>query len=450
MRCIIKKLSLWCVTLSVCCLIHACNDDLNNDFDLEDNSSLYNVEPIPDSDQDILAYAVTQRLANSLTVPEVRDFVKKEIVQQFDGDYDALLMKIKDKKLTFNKNGRTSSVTFGEILNLNNVTTKNQRNQDTSLNIESTSPLLQISIPELQGANADSWNTGNEVPLIAYVPEKIKNDIIPAYDTAGNYIPLSASTPPNRLVIVVSQNERVYALENKLFDNNARRECDMYQRMNPVLETERYRYVLTDDYYEAQNFCQPISSKPPTGGGGGNSNSNCDRDRKNGKDQLVKMKFRNLTAFRNAREGWYDNRMEIRCYIFLSDKDGNLSTLVKPLTRRESKFKDCGLFSGCKATWVDMSTEIVTWDKAEYGNRMKYMWIEHDGKGNTINSEISLNTKFTDEDTKRETNITSKTTLTYNSDDYLLGDSMVEYCDNTDGEGYQYSTPDIFFYVNQK
>ena len=32
----------------------------------------------------------------------------------------------------------------------------------------------------------------------------------------------------------------------------------------------------------------------------------------------------------------------------------------------------------------------------------------------------------------------------------MLGDAMVEYCDNTDGEGYLYDSPDIYFYVNQK
>lgn len=176
----------------------------------------------------------------------------------------------------------------------------------------------------------------------------------------------------------------------------------------------------------------------------------CDRDRKSGKDQLVKMIFRNLTAFRNAREGWFQNKMEIRCHIFLGDGDGNLSTLVKPLSRRETDFKDCGMFSGCHAKWVGMYSEIVTWDKSTYGDRMKYMWSEYDGTGSTISSEVSFSSKFTNETTGRETTITSKTTFSYKSDDYLLGDSMVEYCDNTDGEGYQYNTPDISFFVNQK
>lgn len=301
------------------------------------------MEPIPTSAQDILSYQITQRLASSITIPEVRDFLKKEVNQQFDGDYDALLMKIKDKRLNYNKNGRTKSKTFGEIIGLNDIARKNQRKQAISIDIESTSPLLQITIPDA---------------------------------------------------------------------------------------------------------CQPIFYNPPTGGSG--NNENCDRDRKNGKDQLLKMKFRNLTAFRNAREGWFDNKMEIRCYIFLSDDGGNSSSLVKPLTRRETDFKDCGIFSGCKAKWVNMSTEVVTWDKADYGNRMKYMWMEYDGSGSTISTEISFNTKFVDEDTKRETSVGAKTTLNFKSDDYLLGDAMVEYCDNTDGDGYMYSTPDIYFYVNQK
>lgn len=36
-----------------------------------------------------------------------------------------------------------------------------------------------------------------------------------------------------------------------------------------------------------------------------------------------------------------------------------------------------------------------------------------------------------------------------NIEDDPLGESIVEYCDNTQGEGYTYSTNDLFFKVGQ-
>ena len=103
--------------------------------------------------------------------------------------------------------------------------------------------------------------------------------------------PLSATTPPtNRLVVVVSENERVMALEKKLFSTTNGRidECLIaYSTIDPIYETDELAYVLSEDYYEAQNSCRRYDDNPPPKPKTPITPS-CDRDKKTGKRSASK------------------------------------------------------------------------------------------------------------------------------------------------------------------
>jgi hypothetical protein len=72
------------------------------------------------------------------------------------------------------------------------------------------------------------------------------------------------------------------------------------------------------------------------------------------------------------------------------------------------------------------------------------MFYEYDGTGTTEETSVS----FPLEVNGTTFMITDK--VTTKSDDLPLGESVVEYCDNTDGEGYTYRAGVVDFQVKQR
>lgn len=76
-----------------------------------------------------------------------------------------------------------------------------------------------------------------------------------------------------------------------------------------------------------------------------------------------------------------------------------------------------------------------------------YTWYEEDG-GSTTTTNISFATTFTNSNGTTST-VNATTEVTIKDDDDFLGDTIVEYCDNTDGDGYTYTLPFFVFQVRQ-
>lgn len=93
--------------------------------------------------------------------------------------------------------------------------------------------------------------------------------------------------------------------------------------------------------------------------------------------------------------------------------------------------------------WSRINTEIVTWDPSKYGDSMLYTWLEDDGGGSTTNSS-TFSSKFNDNATG-----TFTTSYTVPKTHTKMGESIVEYCDFTTGDGRGYNTGSITFSVNQ-
>ena len=105
---------------------------------------------------------LAQNLAASLVNSEVRNFLKEKTVQQFDGDYNFLIENSKEDQITTTSNGRTESVTFGQLLA---GASSNSSARQSATFLDSLSelyPLLQVAIPELEVGDAESWNTASD------------------------------------------------------------------------------------------------------------------------------------------------------------------------------------------------------------------------------------------------------------------------------------------------
>jgi len=399
--------------------------------------------------KDRLSIRFTQGLNNILKFPEIRNELKNAFVSRFDGDYNILFEQIKNKSVKINQEGLTRYTTFGKLLleSLDVPANNDSRNPLSSSrkmtlldSLAEYYPLLQVALPELSNLNAENWNSEYDELPIAIVTENIINNEIPVVYSTGQTGTLSVTEEPESLVLVVSQNERVIALPRDDTDNYSISNIGLDCEGDAFMQSNLYRFVYLDDYYNAQNEC----SVPGSPGGGTNVQpSSCDRDTNPSKDELTRMMFISTNAMREAADQWIGGEMEIKIVITLGTKTGSAQTLTKMYFGKRTDFRHCGIFN-CDTRWVNLNHEIVTWDKSEYGNKMFYMFYEYDGTGTTETTSVSFPIEI------NGTTFTINNTVTTKSDDLPLGESVVEYCDNTDGEGYTYRAGVVDFQVSQK
>lgn len=176
---------------------------------------------------------------------------------------------------------------------------------------------------------------------------------------------------------------------------------------------------MKKDYYDALNLCAGIELS--TTYHSGRVALVCDRDFQS-KDKLHRMKFNSKLVFNDAKDGWFNNDMEIQVDILFGKQNGSISKLRKIFNKSQKSMK--GL------DWTSLNSEIVTWDKSIYGDIMLYSWLEDDGGGTTTTTS-TWTSKYDDNNT-----VTHSYSYNIPRNHYNLGESIVEYCDNTDGNGY--------------
>jgi hypothetical protein len=418
---------------------------------------------ILDGVKDKLAAKVAQNLAKSLSNSEVRNFIKEKTLDRFDGDYNFLIGATKNSQIDASENGRIASMSFGDLISGTNSNSSARKTSSSFLDsLRSFYPLLQVAVPSVSNSNASSWDVESEIPLVAFVPTDYEQThIIPAYDLHGNYYELNSTQEPEQLTIVISENERLMVFEKESNSSNGRSqriyplidECPIMQKA--YFEDEQNLYYLRSDVFQEVNHCTGGGGGGSGGGtgggsgggtGGGSGNTSCDRDIKSGKDRLHRMIFNSMGDFKDANE-WFDGGQDLEVTIFFGQANGAISKVTKSFSGKDSDFKDCGLFN-CDPEWFGLgNVEIVTWDKDIYGNAMLYSWVEKDG-GETVELNNSFSSSYDNDDgTKTTQSFAVKSTI-QDKDDRLY-ESVVEYCDNTDGDGYTYNTGKIKFQVRQ-
>ena len=423
-------------------IVTSCNEPVSlEELDVSTDKSL----------KDEALSQLSVNLASSFENSNVKAFIKNKSLELIDGDYNFLVaMNHSETIESSNTGSRSKNLLFSEVLAGKNSSASNARVLDDSFieDLLKEFPLLQVAVPELESLSVENWDVENEDPLVAYVPETIVDDKIEAYDKEGNVHYLSASEEPDRLVIIISENERIMALPRA---TGARLSCG--SELTPIYEDEAHSYVLRADYFEAQNECTLIEIGYPISGGSGGSGSNeenCDRDNNNDKDNFNKLMFKDMKALKKA-EAWLAGNFEMRLIIVLGNKNSeSFTTLNKVFVDNRKAYRGCAWFN-CWLRWNVVNEELLTWDKEIFGSHMKYLLYEENPDSDKREAEVNLTTTFSD-----GTSVTGKTTIELNigsilgNGDYWLGEAIVEYCDNTDGDGYKYETGEMYFYVNQK
>ncbi|MCL7986551.1 hypothetical protein M8998_01225 [Sphingobacterium sp. lm-10] len=152
----------------------------------------------------------------------LRDFIKIEALKEFDNDYDIFYPFVKDKMVS-------PTETFRDVI------LKYAESEVELSNIEKALPLLNIYIPELpSGFNAESWNTSQELPLVA--PNVIKNNKIRFFDDGKIVDSVDKNLIPAFPVLVVKNNERL-RLKDKIS-----------LKSSTALENPQYEFI--DDAYD--------------------------------------------------------------------------------------------------------------------------------------------------------------------------------------------------------
>jgi hypothetical protein len=197
----ISKKFLAIVTACLSLSVFSCKDELSNlDNPPSGGASLDNVSV---EQQDLARIQFAKILAKALENKEVRDFVKKESLKMFDNDYDVLYHANKNKLI----NGTD---TFSSILSKSNDLKEGEL--DKIVNIL---PKLNILIPDFFTQSANTWDIETDIPLVAVSNSELENkkvDFVRAYDAKANETKLDAHKFPNRVMIVVKNNERIEAL----------------------------------------------------------------------------------------------------------------------------------------------------------------------------------------------------------------------------------------------
>jgi hypothetical protein len=386
---------------------------------------------------DNMKAGIAKALALKMSNTQLRKFVKTEVARQFDGDNNFLLIETLDKMIVESVNGKTrsfKSILFGE---------KN----DESWRVKKDSlfefnPLIQVAVPNSPNFSNENWDTETTIPLVAYIPSKIVDDVIHAYDSEGKEVLLSASTAPTQPVVVISENERLIGFPKLTTSPNARLRLPC---------AEAYFSTISTDYYlmyDLNSVCDGGA-----GGGGttpplGNSQGACTRDSRQNKDVLTKMKFNSIGDLRDVNS-WFDGGQELQITIVFATANGAITKLTKYASGNDRDFRSCNwLGLNCSPSWFNINQEILTWDKSIYGDAMLYNWLERDG-GDPVEYTTSFSTTFNNSDGSKST-INNQIKFTYSDKDDLFGDAIVEYCDNANGDGYLYGINKMSFYVKEK
>lgn len=412
---------------------------------------------VKDESRDLLVANLAQNLAGGLQNESVRSFIKEKTIEQFDGDYNFLIEESKNQEVLTEENGRVSVKTFGEVL-ASGIGSNSGGSTSIDLDVlGELHPLLQVALPQLALDSAESWNIKNETLLVAFLPsdyDESTSETIPAYDAEGNYFELSAKEEPNELVLVISDNERLIAIPKKAASKSGRvapvpvDEC--LKAATPYFENETHSYYLKDDAYPIINDCHGGGGGGTGGGTGGGSNS-CDRETNNDRDYLNKAMFKDYGTIRQV-ESWASGKPEVRMIVSFAQANSSSGFNFTGLSYAMGEngwFKRKWLNEW--ATMKNFDYQIVRWDPETYGDRMYYAWIEEDPSLASASFNVNVGSTFNFLNFE-VANVNANGTATFSiggADDIIAQPVEVKFCDNTDGEGFEYRSP-MIFYINQQ
>lgn len=252
--CIMKKILLM---LASAFFMFSCSQE-EGTSPINENTSNLPVSATADT-QLKFAKLLSQAASGSI---EVRNFLKKEALVQFDNDYDIFYPLIKDKKVSGNQS-------FRDIL-LSYCKEENELSQ-----IEQSLPLLNIMVPDLTlfwDFNTTTWDTSDKE--ISVLCRDDKNNTL--YENGENIGNMTNGDIPGFPCLVVKNNERMkitsvntrsgeatYEFISDAFDGSKKVQTRHYDADNDLEATEDLnKYVSKDVVATAINAWREFKNVP--------------------------------------------------------------------------------------------------------------------------------------------------------------------------------------------
>lgn len=383
-------------------------------------------------------------ISKSLKDENVVNYILTESSKRFDGDYDILLAKdfAKNNFAKSEKENVNLKTLLENNLNKSELKSKNtkSKNLDTYFSeLLEKYPTIQISVPNYSSSNTLRKGSSAIKPLVAYANDN--DESITAFDEFGNPQKLTNDNIPTRPVIVISKSERVVAL-----NDSEQSELSYYRRNFPCfqemsIEREENRNKLR--YYALYRNDCGIYAGGGSGSGSGGTTNTTDRDKNDNHDNLFKLGFNSKKDKREYESWWYGDA-EVMVKIIFSNNSTGISQFESTTKMINKGFIGVKWFRSYVKNKV-VNIPIVLWETSVYGDRMKYMFYEIDDRGKTKKIETSLTSKLDD-----NTSTTVKGSFELKEKDLFMGDVIVNYKDNTKGEGTKYNTGSFSCWINQK
>lgn len=430
-----QRLAIVTVGLSLC--LWSCKEQDVNIFQSKPVTSTF----LTKEDKEALMAVFAKTLAIALkNEPDLRIFLKNEALKQIDGDYDIFYQIVKDKEIR-------DRISFKSILEKYTESPKNLK----LLNEEFLE--LNIKIPRLQAASAESWSTQSFSPIVAVRSLKESQTFFEAFDKEGKYLKLDTKKEPPELTIVIEESERIE------IDSKATLQAD------------------------AQNAIEKIkgkfSSRVESFGWGCNRgdcgnpdwyNFDCPRSlsQSANKRQILSEIYIPNAIWRYATDTWAEGEIELMCRVLTLKGDSNEfeETLKGPMifntnagTGGRGPRRQAAV-SAHYDTWLPLNNVFIRdWDNLLQGDTWKVYFYELDPGDKTISttesfsSEFTAGIKLTNVITKAltgEVNLgykgvqTGTKVITYKDTDDILGSDRVKYCDKL-GSFQQYNTGSMQF-----
>lgn len=236
-------------------------------------------------------------LAASLQDPSVRQLVKNEVGEKFDGAHNALYSSMANQPLSGERTFRQELVR--SISAFSGDTRSAARNLD---HLALEFPRLQIAVP---AADYEKWDALKTVPLVTYIPQGVDVDSLAelkAFDGNGKLHLLSTSEAPGFPVVILGMNERTNEFG--------------------FLEKISVNSKSAADSKNFENDSTRLIEPPDDGGdgGGGGGGSWCIAKTHNRGDREW---LRYITIY-NDHEVWYDDPdIYLNVAYLEQDDDGN-------------------------------------------------------------------------------------------------------------------------------
>ena len=436
----------------------ACKKDEN--AAQKENTSPVNLK-FTDAQLDESREFFAKTLAKACNDESVQEFLKLASLEKINDDYEVLYMYVKNDIV---KDGKSFATILQEQANRDLQGSGNTAKPDFFNDyLGRIDPALTIFTYAPDGKKVSDWNNKTPKKVALSNDDDPVSKILGDFDAQGAKGQIDALKHPTEFLYVVRANERF-----RFTPRNG-------QTLSAL--KNRCSYISCDCPYDGDYFyVYPVDCPPEIGGGSwGNGypnkqsvllptnylgqrggslcpNGTADRDVKFTKEHCYQFKFKDVDAL-DALESWWQSSPEMYCIIenlsgSTSNVFVNLQKNFLPEHDRDDYFIGGHTVTQMVPTSTDGSNnlETIVWDKSQYGNLMRYTWMEGDG-GPKFDFSAGITAAFSIGVLKLSATTTVTVKDLTGADDDEAGSSVVSYCDPANGAGKNYATGIVLFSV---